>query len=522
MNISLPEISPKEDNSSDEEKTAAKLSTSTQEPALLTNEKLTFDNLLSNHLGFGLYQKYIYIIISLVAIVEGSSIIGLTLMIPVLHLEWKVPEYLNTIQISLIFVSLLLGAVFSGKISDTYGRKPPFIRAILILIIISFLSAFSPEIYTLIGSRIILGFLAGFLFPLVATFLIEVTPIKNRGRYMVLIQISLNLGHIYGILMAKSFLSSDLKSGNWRIVIIFCTIPGVIAFVLSYFFLKESPRYLLVVGKFTEAFELIDEIKSKNDKNILGGENEDINNQIETNKKLDFEQKVKLTEWSRELGKNFKDQDIASVKALFKEKGKQITPLLWFNWFTSSFVYCGIVVYMPMTLSTLNNIDSNSVNSTSNSNVNKMLISTVIEMISIFCAAFMIEIKFLGRKNSMILFYMFSSVAIMFVFIDNDDRFIIWATASKVLLSMTMIFCFQYTSEIYPTKYRTTGIGFASGFGRFATIFMPICYFELKKVSLLFPYLIFGALTIISSIVSMKLPFDTTGKDLDNYLGMKN
>ena len=39
-----------------------------------------------------------------------------------------------------------------------------------------------------------------------------------------------------------------------------------------------------------------------------------------------------------------------SFKSLFEGKFKLITPIVWYNWFVSSFVYFGITFLLPLTL----------------------------------------------------------------------------------------------------------------------------------------------------------------------------
>ena len=72
----------------------------------------------------------------------------------------------------------------------------------------------------------------------------------------------------------------------------------------------------------------------------------------------------------------------------------------------------------------------------------------------------------------MIIFYFLSAIFALLVLIDKGN-FLVWATFSKFFIAMTFVFCFQYTSEIYPTKLRTTGLGYANGIGRLGGIFMP-------------------------------------------------
>ena len=82
-------------------------------------------------------------------------------------------------------------------------------------------------------------------------------------------------------------------------------------------------------------------------------------------------------------------------------------------------------------------------------------------------------------------------------------------------MTMTTIFAYLYTAEIYNTKIRTTGIGTASAVGRIGGIFMPwICY-SLMSLDIFYPFLLFGILSLSVAILNCSLPFDTLGRELD-------
>jgi hypothetical protein len=55
-------------------------------------------------------------------------------------------------------------------------------------------------------------------------------------------------------------------------------------------------------------------------------------------------------------------------------------------------------------------------------------------------AAFFIELKGFGRKNSLIIFFSIQAVTALMAFYDVEHHFIYWATGSKFFLSMTFIF----------------------------------------------------------------------------------
>lgn len=51
---------------------------------------------------------------------------------------------------------------FWGNLADRYGRKPMVLRALLIISVMQFASAFVPDVYWLVGVRVVMGLFAGF------------------------------------------------------------------------------------------------------------------------------------------------------------------------------------------------------------------------------------------------------------------------------------------------------------------------------------------------------------------------
>ena len=470
----------------------------------LNSDHLNFDTILST-IGFGKYQLKTYLIMGLLAMSEGAQVMAFTLMVPVLANQWGISDFINSLQASLIFVSFLIGSVLSGQFSDRYGRRRPCIYSSFLMCIFSILSAFSPEIITLIALRICLGLLVGFFGPLGATMITELTPKQSRGKYMALLTASMVIGELYGSLTAYFFLE-NLSSGDWRILIIFCTIPGAISFILAVLFLRESPRYELVAGHYGESFIIIEKMAEENNsKEYL---------------ELSGEDRRKLIKWAEDMNnESMKSDEAASLKSLFRNERKYITPLIWFNWFTSSFVYYGIIVFMPYILEKISSSGDKSEDDLND--IIKILISTAIEIVSVALAATVIEHKSFGRKNSMIIFYALGCFTCIVVYFMKDVDFVVFATIARFFLSITIIFCYQFTSEIYPTKIRTTGLGMANGIGRLGGIVMPWVCVALLQINLYAPFLAFATLSLFSSSLSYLFPYDTTGKDLDTVQGQK-
>mmetsp|Transcript_12118 Transcript_12118/g.15476 ORF Transcript_12118/g.15476 Transcript_12118/m.15476 type:complete len:93 (-) Transcript_12118:198-476(-) len=79
-------------------------------------------------------------------------------------------------------VGAAVGALFSGSISDNYGRKPVIILADVLFTVGSVTMALSPTIFYLIFGRFILGLGVGVASQIVPLYLSEVAPTEVRGK----------------------------------------------------------------------------------------------------------------------------------------------------------------------------------------------------------------------------------------------------------------------------------------------------------------------------------------------------
>lgn len=74
---------------------------------------------------------------------------------------------------------------------------------------------------------------------------------------------------------------------------------------------------------------------------------------------------------------------------------------------------------------------------------------------------------------------------------------------------------YLYTSEIYPTKIRATGMGMASSLCRIAPMIVPWIAVYLTDIYIFLPYLVFGFIGGISAVFIIQLEHETLGKELD-------
>jgi len=101
------------------------------------------------------------------------------------------------------------------------------------------------------------------------------------------------------------------------------------------------------------------------------------------------------------------------------------------------------------------------------------MFSTIFELPAPIIIAVLIDHKSFGRKNFMVISFLFAGITLVGLYLANKDWFIILVSVSKFFLLMTFTLAFQFTVEVYNTSIRGTGIGMASAVSRIGSIIMP-------------------------------------------------
>ncbi|KAK1648224.1 hypothetical protein QYE76_066029 [Lolium multiflorum] len=120
----------------------------------------------------------------------------------------------------------------------------------------------SPNIYTLLLARLIVGSGSGLVFTCVPIYISETSSPDMRGS-LGTTQFMFIVGIIFSYCMV--FWMTLVSSYNWRVMVGSIFAPSIVYFALLVFYLPESPRWLVSDGKISEARISLQWLRGKDD-----------------------------------------------------------------------------------------------------------------------------------------------------------------------------------------------------------------------------------------------------------------
>ncbi|GAV88765.1 Sugar_tr domain-containing protein [Cephalotus follicularis] len=167
----------------------------------------------------------------------------------------------------LIVAMSLIGATLittcSGPISDWLGRRYLLIISAVLYFVSGLVMLWSPNVYVLLLARLFDGFGIGLAVTLVPVYISETAPPEIRGLLNTLPQFTGSGGMFLSYCMVFGMSLKD--SPNWRMMLGVLSIPSLIYFGLTMFFLPESPRWLVSKGRMLEAKEVLQRLRGRED-----------------------------------------------------------------------------------------------------------------------------------------------------------------------------------------------------------------------------------------------------------------
>ncbi len=144
-------------------------------------------------------------------------------------IEKSYDSNLTTVQwvINAFGIAFAVLVITGGRFADMYGRRRSYIIGGLIFGVFSFLGTFSPDVYTLITARFIMGIGSALLFPAVVGIIYQTFPEELSGLAGGMVAGCVGLGQVLGPLIGGSLTTY----ASWRWVL-FINLPVILIAML--------------------------------------------------------------------------------------------------------------------------------------------------------------------------------------------------------------------------------------------------------------------------------------------------
>ncbi|XP_041794925.1 proton myo-inositol cotransporter-like isoform X3 [Chelmon rostratus] len=151
-----------------------------------------------------------------------------------------------------------LSALSGGSLNGWLGRRICILLASFIFSVGGIILALAPDKELLLVGRITVGLGIGIASMTVPVYIAEVSPPHQRGQLVTTNALFITGGQFIASVMDGAF--SYLSHDGWRYMLGLSVVPAVLQF-FGFFFLPESPRWLLQKGRGEEARQVLSRIR---------------------------------------------------------------------------------------------------------------------------------------------------------------------------------------------------------------------------------------------------------------------
>ncbi len=418
---------------------------------------------------------------------DAADILVVGAVVAAVARDWQLDsvqaQFINSANVA----GLFFGALLAGWLADRMGRKAVFQITLLVYSVFTGLSALAGSVAVLMLLRFLAGFGLGGELPVASTIVSEFAPAKRRGTIVVLLESF----WAYGSVLAALIGYLVIPNFGWRAALLIGALPAFYIFILRRH-LPESPRFLASKGRHEEAAAVVQAVAKESGVDVPA-----------ENLSPDVQVKAAPTQSTR-------------VADLFAPAYLKRTLTLWLMWATMNFSYYGIFLWLPTQFVRKGfSLDQALLYN---------LIIAVAQIPGYFLAAYLVEK--LGRKPTYVIFLTLAGIGAFFfgqVALAATDvtAILIWGSIISFFNLGAWGVVYTYTPELYPTRLRGTGAGWAAAVGRAFAFLAPL---TIAYQLVLFGgdqtvFLVFAAVMVGGALIVAALGPETKGRSLEEVSG---
>ena len=159
---------------------------------------------------------------------DGFDLFIMGVALPLIIDQYSGPAWQTGLIASAAIIGAIIGALFGGNLTDRFGRKRLYMWDLVAFVVFAIASGLAWDVWSLIAFRFMLGLAVGADYPIAASFSAEYLPQRVRGRWLVAGFSFQALGMLAGALTGLALLAIRPEDDTWRIMLSVGALPAIV------------------------------------------------------------------------------------------------------------------------------------------------------------------------------------------------------------------------------------------------------------------------------------------------------
>lgn len=430
---------------------------------------------------------------------EGMIVFMGGIALPLLTAEFGLGDLAKGAMTSATLAGILVGALVLGGLADRFGRKPVFIGEMMLLLVALIGASYSSGIAVLLVWLFVIGLALGADYPTAHLVISESIPASIRGR-LVLGAFSFQaIGAIAGTAITAVVLAQKPELSTWRLFYLLPVIP-VILVIWGRLFLPESSHWLVSQGRHEKAEKQLRKLLNRKDIDLL---------------RVEIANQTSVPKRSNNFAK------------LFKSKQRRRTILASLPWFLQDLSTYGIGIFTPVIIAAAFGAKAGGVDVTSI--IQDDLIgakgTALIDigfLVGISVAIYLADRW--GRIPLQITGFIGCAAGLLVALIGRsggDGNLPLIVLGFVIFQFMTNLGpnsqTYLIAGEVFPTKCRGIGAGFAAASGKVGAVLTAFCFpFLMASIGTERLLVLLVITSLLGALVTWLFRVETKGLDLES------
>ncbi|XP_039269443.2 organic cation transporter protein-like isoform X1 [Styela clava] len=375
---------------------------------------------------------------------------------------------MKTIANSSMFFGFLIGAIISGIVTDRIGRKMTMLLICILSSSSGFAFAFSQSYHVYIVFFILFSIGISGQYIVTFTYMSEISCKKGRGKLIFTVSLLAIIGDILISLVAVIY-------RNWRYIAIYSVVINLL-YLPVHFFISESPRWLLSIGRTEKARKVVMKYFKSSGKNFNEEKWQSVLKSFESQRSED---EVQSKTYSFIDLYRFPHVRIISMNVMF-------------SWMVISLVYYGLIL--------------NTGYLAGNPYVNGLVNSTL-DFIATIAA--LIGERYCSKVYLLSGSYAIAGISCILSMLVLDFGYatasVVFACVGRLGAASVYKIIYVVTPELFPTLLRGTGMSICTGTSRIGGMISPFIVQSQEVIPWLMQS-IFGVLSIVAGFLGLIFP----------------